>query len=203
MKPKQTKPADTLPATVPKGHALEPHELLLHPEAQATLRMLAWGKFAGDADVSVLVHKMFDATKEVKAGNLGMLERMLAAQAFSLDTMFTDLARRARRQDGLAQIQTLTGLAFKAQAQCRATIEALAEIKNPKAATFVRQANIAHQQQVNNGDAAPPAKAIAPVLPAQLSAPSPDPILAGTWTETPEALPVSRAREVTQPGKTD
>ena len=202
MKPKRTEAAEKLPATTPKGRTAEPHELLLHPEAQAALRMLAWGEFAGDADASVLVQKMFDATKEVKAGNLGMLERMLAAQAFSLDTMFTDLARRARRQDGLAQVQTLTGLAFKAQAQCRATIEALAEIKNPKAATFVRQANIAHQQQVNNGDAAPPAKAIAPAPPAQLSAPSPDPIFAGTWTQA-EAVPASRAREVAQTGKTD
>ena len=203
MKPKQTKRAGTPPSTVSQSRALAPHELLLHPEAQAALRMLAWGKFAGDADASALVHKMFDVSKEVKAGNLEMLERMLAAQAFSLDTMFTDLARRARLQEGLPQIQTLTGLAFKAQAQCRSTIEALAEIKNPKAATFVRQANIAHQQQVNNGAAAPPAKAIAPAPPAQLSAPSPDPILAGTWTKTPEAVPASRAREVAQPGKTD
>ncbi|MHB1799097.1 MAG: hypothetical protein ACYCUI_12480 [Vulcanimicrobiaceae bacterium] len=188
MKPKQTKPADTPPTTAPKGRALEPHALLLHPEAQAGVRMVEWGKFAGDANLSVLVHEMFDATKEVKAGNLGMLERMLAAQAFSLDTMFTNLARQARLQDGLPQIQTLTGLAFKAQAQCRATIEALAEIKNPKAATFVRQANIAHgHQQVNNGDAGLPA-------PAQLAPPASD-ALAGTWTQAREPVPASRARE--------
>lgn len=198
MKPKQTKPADTPPATVPQSRALAPHELLLHPEAQAALRILAWGKFAGDADVSVLVHEMFDATKEVKAGNLGMLERMLAAQAFSLDTMFTDLARRARLQEGLPQIQTLTGLAFKAQAQCRATIEALAEIKNPKPVAFVKQANIAHgHQQVNNGDAALPAPAQA-----QLSPPAPD-ALTGTWTAAREALPATRARENPEASKAE
>ncbi len=201
MKPKQTKPAtksaDAPPATVPKGRTLEPHAVLLHPEAQAALRMLPWGKFAGDADVSMLVHEMFDSTKEVKAGNLGMMERMLAAQAFSLDTMFTDLARRARLQDGLPQIQTLTGLAFKAQAQCRATIEALAEIKNPKAATFVRQANIAHQQQVNNGNAALPAPA-----PAKLAPPAPD-ALASTWTQASEPVPATRARENPEASKAD
>ena len=198
MQPKQTKPADTPPATVPQSRALAPHELLLHPEAQGALRMLAWGKFAGDADVSLLVHKMFDATREMKAGNLGMLERMLAAQAISLDTMFTDLAWRARLQEGLPQIQTLTGLAFKAQAQCRATIEALAEIKNPKPVAFVKQANIAHgHQQVNNGDAALPAPAQA-----QLSPPAPD-ALAGTWTAAREALPAPRARENPEASKAE
>ena len=44
-----------------------------------------------------------------------------------------------------------TRLAFKAQAQCRATIETLALLKNPSPAVFARQANIAHgPQQVNN-----------------------------------------------------
>jgi hypothetical protein len=39
----------------------------------------------------------------------------------------------------------------KPQAQCRATIEALAEIKNPRPVAFVKQANIAQgPQQVNN-----------------------------------------------------
>jgi len=40
-------------------------------------------------------------------------------------------------------------LAFKAQAQCRATLETLAVLKNPP--VFTRQANIAAQQVVNNG----------------------------------------------------
>jgi hypothetical protein len=42
--------------------------------------------------------------------------------------------------------------ALRAQAQCRATLETLAGIKNPQPVAFVRQANIAHgPQQVNNG----------------------------------------------------
>jgi hypothetical protein len=49
-------------------------------------------------------------------------------------------------------------LSLKAQSQCRSTLEALAEIKNPKPVAFVQQANIAHgPQQVNNGTAPPPA----------------------------------------------
>ena len=45
-------------------------------------------------------------------------------------------------------------LAFKAQNQCRATLETLAEIKNPKPTAFIKQQNIGVNQQVNN-DAAP------------------------------------------------
>ena len=46
------------------------------------------------------------------------------------------------------------GLALKAQAQSRATISALVDLKFPRQATFVKQANIANgPQQVNNGAA--------------------------------------------------
>jgi hypothetical protein len=46
-------------------------------------------------------------------------------------------------------------LAFKAQSQCRATLETLATIKNPPV-LFAKQANIAAgHQQVNNGIPAP------------------------------------------------
>ena len=65
--------------------------------------------------------------------------------------MFYDLARSAKRQSNLTQIQTLTVLALKAQSQCRATLQTLSDVKHPKQATFINQANIAGQQQVNNG----------------------------------------------------
>jgi hypothetical protein len=42
-------------------------------------------------------------------------------------------------------------MALKAQSQSRATIQALTELKYPKQATFVKQANISNgHQQVNN-----------------------------------------------------
>ncbi len=65
--------------------------------------------------------------------------------------MFTELGRRAAGQQYLAPFETHMRLALKAQAQCRATLETLAEIKQPKQVALVRQANIAHgPQQVNN-----------------------------------------------------
>ncbi|MBA2592977.1 MAG: hypothetical protein H0U97_12290 [Gammaproteobacteria bacterium] len=80
---------------------------------------------------------------------------MLINQAHALQAMFVNLAERAQNQTHIPQIQCLMGLALKAQAQSRATLQTLAEVKFPKSATFIRQANIAHQQQVNNSPAPP------------------------------------------------
>ena len=42
-------------------------------------------------------------------------------------------------------------LALKAQSQCRSTWEVVSAIQNPPIAGYVSQANIAQNQQVNNG----------------------------------------------------
>ena len=68
---------------------------------------------------------------------------MLVSQATALQTMFTSLARRAANQQRLKQFETFMTLALKAQAQSRATESALVDLKYPRQATFVRQANIA------------------------------------------------------------
>ena len=80
------------------------------------------------------------------------MEAMLISQATALQTIFTSLARRAQDQQLQKHFESFLGLALKAQAQSRATISALADLKNPRQATFVKQANIANgPQQVNNG----------------------------------------------------
>jgi hypothetical protein len=91
--------------------------------------------------------------KTVNGGNLDKLEGMLTAQAEALNAIFNNFAKRAIHSTHMPQLDTYTRLAMKAQAQCRTTVEAIAEIKFPKSATFIKQANIAQQQQVNNGKA--------------------------------------------------
>src|SRR6185437_3352262 len=54
--------------------------------------------------------------------------------------------------------ETYMKLALRAQNQARMTLETLATIKNPPV-VFAKQANIANNQQVNNGDAVPVAHA--------------------------------------------
>jgi hypothetical protein len=74
-----------------------------------------------------------------------------------LNAIFSELARRAALNMGdyIEASEKYMKLALRAQAQCRATIETLAAIKNPP--VFARQANIANgPQQVNNGSAPPP-----------------------------------------------
>ena len=81
---------------------------------------------------------------------------MLISQAHTLDAMFHALAQKAMTHTTLPPYETLLRLAFKAQSQCRATFETLAEVKNPRSVAFVKQANIAQgHQQVNNGSRAP------------------------------------------------
>jgi hypothetical protein len=58
---------------------------------------------------------------------------VLVAQAASLNSIFTELARRAGLNMGeyIGATESYMRLALKAQAQCRATIETLAAMKNP------------------------------------------------------------------------
>ena len=106
-----------------------------------------------DVDLGELVGEMQTKFKEVNDGDLSSLEAMLVGQATALQTMFTSLAMRATSQEYLKQYGLYMTLALKAQAQSRATISALVDLKYPKqAATFVKQANISNgHQQVNNG----------------------------------------------------
>lgn len=105
-----------------------------------------------DVDITEMMVMLGVASKFVNEGDLSKLEEMLVSQATALQTIFTSLARRAATQEQLKHYETFLTLALKAQAQSRATISALVDLKYPKQATFVKQANIAHgPQQVNNG----------------------------------------------------
>jgi hypothetical protein len=108
----------------------------------------------------------------VVAGDLGRVERMLIGQAITLDTIFANLAERASRQEHLKSMEIFMRLAMKAQAQCRATAEALALMKNPQ--PYIRQANIAQgPQQVNNSYASASGHSGIPTVQTLENSPSP------------------------------
>jgi hypothetical protein len=71
------------------------------------------------------------------SGDLSFASRMLASQALTLDTMFTELTRRAAGQIGLNIDATdrYARLAMKAQSNCRTTLEALAKLHQPREQT--------------------------------------------------------------------
>nr|WP_315482162.1 hypothetical protein [uncultured Undibacterium sp.] len=104
-----------------------------------TAKSFSKGAF-GEIDLTETVGVMRELTKQVNNGSLTELENTLTAQATTLNVIFNALAQRAALNMGehMGACETYLRMALKAQAQCRATIETLAEVKYPKAATFVR-----------------------------------------------------------------
>ena len=104
-----------------------------------------------DASLLGIVDALKLNIRAVQDGDMASMEAMLVGQAQALQTVFVGLALKATNQTHLVQYTTFMNLALKAQSQCRATIEALAELKQPKQVAFVKQANISNgHQQVNN-----------------------------------------------------
>ena len=101
-----------------------------------------------------LIGHHVEVSKRVKNGDLSDLEEMLTSQALLLNSIFCESANRAadNMNDYPKASQTYMTMALKAQSQCRCTVEALNEIKNPKSVTITKQANIADQQIVNNSN---------------------------------------------------
>ncbi len=138
-----------------------PAELVHCAYVQNAGALEPWAAVFGALDMNGLSQGLKDATARVtKDGDMREPEAMLYGQAVALQTIFTNLSRRAAKNAGeyIGAAETYLRLALKAQAQCRATLETLHEMKNPRPVAFVRQANIAHgPQQVNIGTEPPKA----------------------------------------------
>ena len=152
------------PKALEKPKADEPSPMTAERQAKAALSASVNGAsviltyqeniMGKDTDINALIEGLQDTCKDVHAGDLKSVETMLVTQAKALQTIFTSLARKAHVQTHQKHYEAFLGLALKAQAQSRATITALVDLKFPRQATYVKQANIAHgAQQVNNGTA--------------------------------------------------
>lgn len=98
----------------------------------------------------------------VKSGDLSDVEKMLVSQAVALQTMFSTFAAKAAHMSAGANMAMLTNLALRAQAQSRATLDSLVNLKYPRTTVIAKQANVAASggmQQVNNVAAPAPAPA--------------------------------------------
>jgi len=108
-------------------------------------------------DVQALAATLRDQAAIVRSGSLGQAESILINQAAALQSLFARLVERGMASDSVPGFEANLRMALRAQAQCRATLETLAEIKNPTV-VYARQANVTTgPQQVNNGAATPPA----------------------------------------------
>ncbi|WJF91159.1 hypothetical protein QS306_05850 [Paraburkholderia bonniea] len=120
----------------------------------ATGRKYAEPLFGGNVDLTSYAEELTRHADAVEAGDLSAVEAMLMTQANTLDMIFNQLARKSAYPEYFNQMEANLRLALKAQAQCRSTLEALVEIKNPRP-TFVKQQNVGHNVQVNNGAGLP------------------------------------------------
>jgi hypothetical protein len=154
MARRKPKAADVTRQADDEGPRAYAHDLVTTPSAQNSAALEPWAVF-GELDLSKLVIELRNQTRTVSnEGDMRAPEAMLYGQAVALQTIFTALSRRAALNVGeyMNAAERYLRLALKAQAQCRATLETLHEMKNPRPVAFVRQANIAHgPQQVNNG----------------------------------------------------
>ena len=80
-------------------------------------------------DIHALDKALKESTEAIHHGDMKAVEAMLYGQAVALQTMFTNLSMRADCQQGrLDNIEALLKLAFKAQNQCRMTLETLSNV---------------------------------------------------------------------------
>lgn len=100
------------------------------------------------------INEMVDELKQQSAAihnnDMSRAESMLIAQAHTLDGLFAKLASQALTSNDLSKLERYMKLALRAQAQSRATLQTLGEVKTPKQFAYVGQANIGNQVQVNN-----------------------------------------------------
>lgn len=127
--------------------------VITSPELAAcrVIQMAESQPFAAGIDVPGLLDVLRNQGTAVNRGNLAQAEVMLINQATALQSLFARLTERAMGAEHMPQLESFLRLALKAQSQCRATLQTLAEIKNPPI-VYAKQANIAHTQQVNNGE---------------------------------------------------
>lgn len=143
----------SIPRTPDQSEAQATANAALNPAVNAAVLIDTYqSNLLGDVDTDALVATLRTSMEKSTAGDLSGLEAMLIGQATALQTIFVSLAKRAQHQQRQQHLEAFLGLALKAQSQSRATIQAVIDLKFPRQATFVKQANIAHgPQQVNNG----------------------------------------------------
>lgn len=136
-----------------EDHDLTLVRVRLHPVVHAATTMLNFDATLNNHTFTSLTTELGKHEKDVKAGSMGRAESILINQANTLDVIFNALAQRAGANVGKHPdtAERYLRMALKAQSQCRTTLETLAEIKAPRSVAFIKQQNIAEQQQVNNG----------------------------------------------------
>lgn len=121
----------------------------LAPLFKAAVTSKAYAPAIGEQDLAAVLERLGEISSRVVSGETKDVESMLAAQALTLDSIFHKLALQAERNIGQYPKATdlYLRLALKAQNQCRATAETLANLKSPR--QYINQTNVAGAMQIN------------------------------------------------------
>lgn len=97
----------------------------------------SFGTLPGNPQFDDFAKAIEGKAADTSGGDLKVVNDMLVAQAHSLDAMFAEFARRAalNMADYINATETYGRLALKAQANCRATLEALMKLHQPREQT--------------------------------------------------------------------
>lgn len=100
-------------------------------------------------DVLTVADKLTQSLAKINDGNIQEIEAMLMTQAHTLNTLFHRTISQIPNINMINQIQVFSDIALRAQNQARKTLAVLAELKNPRRTTFIKNQNNALNQQVN------------------------------------------------------
>ena len=141
----------TLPAKSVSGHTEEEKRanIALAPEFKAAVTAQAYAPLIGETDLASVLKRLGEMSTSSVKDSARDIEYMLTSQAIALDSIFNRLAIQAHASIGKHPkvVDTYLRLALKAQSQCRATAETLANLKSPR--QYISQTNVATALQVN------------------------------------------------------
>lgn len=127
--------ADEDPAFATARAILDPP--FRHGVTAAQIHKTQFGSIDGAPGLGDYADALIAKGAAAAKGDLAFISEMLAAQAITLDSVFTEMTRRMAINMGeyLGATETYGRLAFKAQAQSRATLDLLAKIHQPREQT--------------------------------------------------------------------
>lgn len=107
---------------------------------------------AYNANVAELIADLQMQSNKIFYGDVSRIEDMLIAQAHVLQAITMRATEKIANAETLNQVNVWGDLCMKAQNNCRKTLLTIAEIKNPRNPTFIKQQNNSLSQQINQGN---------------------------------------------------
>ena len=102
-------------------------------------------------DIDRLKEQIINRVNDSTTGKSSKNEIMLSAQAVILDLLFNKMVSLSINSRSLKSMQACMDIALRAQNQSRKTLIAINSLNHPQQPMFVKQQNVALNQQVNNG----------------------------------------------------